>query len=220
MNRFLGWLAAVIVLALWACEKTDDLRDEIGSLSDRLAVLESRIGDVNADIVALHRLMDPSTVVVGVTPTSTGYELALSDGTVCRVTLGEQLGTLVPLLGIDAEGYWTVSFDNGATSERLEAGGGYVSAWPRTDGSPAENASGVTPQLRVDDDGNWLVSLDGSTFELRCRTENLSVLWAATTGRVIVRSSSRWFTIPRAENSISNSFRVSPFRWPCAIPSL
>lgn len=166
MNRFLGWLAAVIVLALWACEKTDDLRDEIGSLSDRLAVLESRIGDVNADIVALHRLMDPSTVVVGVTPTSTGYELALSDGTVCRVTLGEQLGTLVPLLGIDAEGYWTVSFDNGATSERLEAGGGYVSAWPRTDGSPAENASGVTPQLRVDDDGNWLVSLDGSTFEL------------------------------------------------------
>lgn len=164
MNKIFLWIAAAAAVVLQSCEKTDGIRDEIQSLRDRVAALENRVGEVNRDIVALHRLMDESTVIVGVKTTATGYEIELSDGTSLPVILGQTLDALVPVMGIDAEGYWTVSLDNGQTTTRLEVDGKNVSAWPLKDGTPAENAAGVTPQLRVDADGNWLVSADGVNY--------------------------------------------------------
>ena len=164
MNKILLWIAAAAAVVLQSCEKTDGIRDEIESLRDRIAALEARVGDVNRDIVALHRLMDESTVIVGVKTTATGYEIQLSDGTSLPVIQGEKIEALVPLMGIDAEGFWTVSLDNGQTTERLVVGGEFVSAWPRRDGAPEENAEGVTPRLRVDADGNWLVATDGVNY--------------------------------------------------------
>ena len=161
MNKLFLWIAAATALMLQSCENTDGIRDELESLRDRVVALESKVGSVNTAIEALHKLMDESTVIVGVAPNVKGYEIELSDGTRLPVVLGEKIEALVPVMGIDGEGYWTVSLDGGANSKRLEVGGEYVSAWPVAGGEHRPGAEGVTPKLKVSDDGTWLVSLDG-----------------------------------------------------------
>ncbi len=163
MNKLILWIAALAAVALQSCENTDGLRDEIDLLKDRVAALESQIGGVNNSIEALRLLMDKATILVGTTQTDEGYRIELSDGTTLSVLIGEKIQALVPLIGIDAEGYWTVSLDKGAHTVRIEVGGKPISAWPTTGGQPQQGAAGVTPRLRVDADGNWQVSIDGGT---------------------------------------------------------
>ncbi|MEG2061926.1 MAG: DUF4955 domain-containing protein [Alistipes sp.] len=161
MKRIFLWVAAAAVV-LQSCEKTDGIRDEIDSLRDRVAALETKVAGVNGNILALHKLMDESTILVGVTPTDTGYDIALSDGTTLPIMQGEKIEALVPLMTIDKKtGYWMVSLDKGATSKPVLFDGKPISAWPVKGGTPEDSATGVTPQLKVDADGNWLVSIDG-----------------------------------------------------------
>lgn len=61
MNKLFLWIAAASAFVLQSCENTDGIRDEIGSLRDRVIALEAKIGSVNTSIVALHKLMDEST---------------------------------------------------------------------------------------------------------------------------------------------------------------
>ena len=58
MNKLFLWIAAASAFVLQSCENTDGIRDEIGSLRDRVIALEAKIGSVNTSIVALHKLMD------------------------------------------------------------------------------------------------------------------------------------------------------------------
>lgn len=192
MNKLFLWIAAASAFVLQSCENTDGIRDEIGSLRDRVIALEAKIGSVNTSIVALHKLMDESTIIVGIEPNAKGYEIELSDGTRLPVILGEKIEALVPVMGIDAEGYWTVSLDGGATSERLKVGGEYVSAWPVSGGDHKPGAEGVTPQLKVSADGEWLVSLDGGATYMPLLQDGCpSTRWATRSSSVTVRPSSR-----------------------------
>ena len=166
MNKLFLWIAAASAFVLQSCQKTDGIQDEIDSLRDRVAALEAKVGDVNASIVSLHKLMDESLVIVGVEPAENGvgYEVKFSDGTSCPVINAEEIqGAVTPALGIDDEGYWTISLDGGATSTRIESNGEPVSAWPVAGGEHQPDAEGVTPQLRVSADGMWEVSLDGGS---------------------------------------------------------
>lgn len=158
-------IAATLAVVVQSCEKTDDLWDGIDSLRERVAALETQVADVNRNIVALHRLMDASTVIVGVEQTETGYILSLSDGTELPVVLGQQIGANVPILGIDSDGYWIYSVDKGATFQQLKVGGEPVSAYPTLGGKPTPDAEGSTPRLRVDAEGYWEICLDGATWE-------------------------------------------------------
>jgi len=155
MNKLFLWIAAAAVL-LQSCEKTDGLWDEINSLQDRVAALETHVGAINADIVSLHRLLDTETRIVGVTQTGEGYRLELSDGESLEITVGEKIPALVPSIDIDGEGFWTYSLD-GETWTRLTVDGKPVPAWPAAGNDHTENAAGVTPQLSIDADGYWLV---------------------------------------------------------------
>lgn len=163
MNKIFLWVAAAFVL-LQSCEKNDGIRDEIDNLRDRVTALESKVGDVNRNIVALHKLLNESTLIVGVNKTPTGYEIELSDGSKLPIVLGDKIDALVPIMGIDAQGYWTVSLDNGATSTRVMVNGNFVSAWPEHNGDPENEAEGATPKLKIDADGYWLISLDGVNY--------------------------------------------------------
>ena len=68
MNKLFLWIAAASAFVLQSCQKTDGIQDEIDSLRDRVAALEAEVGNVNANIVSLHKLMDESLVIVGVEP--------------------------------------------------------------------------------------------------------------------------------------------------------
>lgn len=165
MNKLFLWIAAISAFALQSCQKTDGIQEEIDSLRDRVAALETKVGDVNASIVAYHQLVTGSKVIVGVKASDKGYEIQMSDGSSYPVIEGEKLDAVVPVLGIDDEGYWTVSVGEGSTPSRIEVGGNPVSARPVIDGEHQTEAVGRTPQLRVSADGTWEVSLDGVNYD-------------------------------------------------------
>lgn len=154
MKKFLLGIFC-LALTVSACQKTDDLWEEVGSLKMRVAQLESEVGKINSSISALYALVQESTLVVGCRQTDTGYVLELSDGTSVSVLLGDRVEALVPILGVDAEGLWIYSLDNGETFQPLLDGKGEpVSARPASD-------DGTSPRLRVDAEGYWEVSYDG-----------------------------------------------------------
>lgn len=165
MNKLFLWIAALSAFALQSCQKDDGIREEIDSLRDRVAALETKVGDVNASIVAYHQLVTGTKVLVGVQANDKGYVIQMSDGSSYPVIEGEKLDAVVPVLGIDDEGYWTVSVGEGSTPSRIEVDGNPVSARPVVDGEHQTEAVGRTPQLRVSADGTWEVSLDGVTYE-------------------------------------------------------
>ena len=97
MNKLFLWIAAASAIVLQSCEKTDGIQDEIDSLRDRVAALESKVGQVNSGIEALRLLMDESTVIVGVTfdETKKEYVIEFSDksgtSTSCSVLSAEKI---------------------------------------------------------------------------------------------------------------------------------
>lgn len=144
-----------MALTLSGCQETDDLWEEVGSLKMRVAALESEVGKINSSISAIHALVQESALVVGCRQTDTGYVLELSDGTSVSVLLGDRIEALVPILGVDADGLWIYSIDDGETFLPLLDGNG--------DRIPAcsDSGDGVTPRLRVDAEGYWEISYDG-----------------------------------------------------------
>ena len=88
----------------------------------------------------------------------------MADGQKLRVT-GE---SVTPVIAVDAEGYWTISFDGGATSERiLDADGNPVSALAQ------EGAGGGSLFVSVTEDGNnvYFELRDGSIITVPLRSD-------------------------------------------------
>lgn len=163
MNKLFLWIAAASAFVLQSCQKTDGIQDEIDSLRDRVAALEAKIGEMNTSIVALHKLMDETTVIVGVerAENGDGYVIKFSDGESYPVINAKLIqGAVTPVMGIDDKGYWTISLGDGDTPTQIKSSDGEpVSAWPVAGGEHQENAVGVTPQLQVSTDGTWQVNL-------------------------------------------------------------
>ena len=109
--RFL--LPAVAVLATVACQQSDidDLERDIDDLRSRLTALETQVDVLNDNVEALQKLLNGATVN-SVEEKNCVYTITLSNGEVLTLTQGSEGGYYTPTIGVDAEGYWTVSFDN------------------------------------------------------------------------------------------------------------
>lgn len=155
MKKILLLTAIMATFIMQSCLKTDELWGGINDLKDKIAQLESGVSALNDNTQALYELKKKDVVVLGVTKTTTGYTLELSDGKKISVVLGQELPTLVPTIGIDKDGYWIYSLD-GEEYKQLLVDGKPVEAYPSYDGEQ----TGYAPLLKVDKDGYWLVSYD------------------------------------------------------------
>ena len=134
--------------AIVSCSDTSDLETRLENLEGRIASLEETVGEVNDNAIAIRRLYQENTLIVGMTELEHGYELELSDGTTIRITDGASAPGIVPVIGLDAEGNWVMSLDGGETFTSIK---GATNAFTQT---------GQTPQVKVDAEGFWLVSID------------------------------------------------------------
>lgn len=153
MKRF--WYAFMLLaICLTSCDKTDDLWDEVNDLKKRVTSLETQIKDLNWNIEAIRELCKEGATITSVELKDGTYTIKLSDGQTLKLVEKNDANALFPMVGVDAEGYWTVSYDNGKTySQILDASNKPVKA-------TGEN--GVTPKFRVDaNTGYWEVSYDG-----------------------------------------------------------
>ena len=157
MKRTAYLLTLLITAALTAVsclEKHDNIEDKLKDLDQRISKLEEAAGIANNNSIAIHALLKKETIIVGFKELEHSYELELSDGKKITVTDGVNAPAIVPIIGIDSNGDWIMSIDNGETFTPIQ---GAANALSQT---------GQTPQIKVDDEGFWLVSIDGGkSFE-------------------------------------------------------
>lgn len=158
-------LAAAVAgsTAILACTNLEEFEQRLDSLESRIQALETQIPALNENIAAISALVGDGVVINSITETEDGYTIKTSDGRTFSITNGAVGNT--PLLRINDEGNWEVSYDGGKTYEEI-----------LVNGSPA-GASGTAPQFQVSQDGYWQVSYDGGkTWQ--------DVYYAGTTDKV------------------------------------
>lgn len=142
-------LACAAAVALVSCVDKEELDGRLDKLDDRITALELSVTAANNNAIALSALLKESTLIVGLSEVEDGYTLELSDGTVVNVTYGDKLPGVTPIIGIDADGRWVMSIDNGETFSVIP---GCATAFP---------AQAATPQIKIDAEGYWCCSIDG-----------------------------------------------------------
>ena len=158
--RLLACTAVVVTLA--SCFTEKDM-DRLESLEDRVEVLMQSATAANDNAIALSALLQESTLIVGLNKTDEGYTLDLSDGTSVNVIFGQKLPALTPIIGVDSEGRWIMSLDNGETFSVIP---GCDSAFPPK----------ATPQVKVDAEDYWCYSIDaGQTWTRMLNAEGKPV---------------------------------------------
>lgn len=167
MKRIYALALAVCLLQFGCQSGIDDIRADAERLAQQLTALEADVATLNEQIGNVYALMSESTVIVGYTPTSTGYLLELSDGTTLRIDKGQEIDHQQPIYGVDADGNWIVSLDGGTTFTPVtDSNGSTVSARPQDGAEGNVGTAGTTPMLKIDSKGYWMVSLDaGKTYE-------------------------------------------------------
>ena len=157
-----------------SCTDLSGIEERIDSLDSRVTALENQISSFNESLTAINGLIKDGTVITDITETENGYTITTSGGETYTITNGTAGNT--PLVRIDEDGNWEVSYDNGEKYTDIMAGD-----------VPA-SAQGIAPQFQVSADGYWQVSTDGGkTFS--------DVHYAGTEDKVpaVGESGTSWF---------------------------
>lgn len=154
VKRICKAAAAFLTAATVSCVSTDHLVSEMDSLEQRITALESAVSAINSNALAISALLDEGIAILSIKSVEDGYTIELSDGRIIKVTEGLKSKGTVPVIGIDADGNWIVSYDDGKTFEKIQS-----------EASPTPE-DGLTPQIRVSEEGYWEYSFDqGKTWQ-------------------------------------------------------
>lgn len=157
-------------LSIASCVDKDAFDSRLDSLEDRIKSLETVVSAANDNAIAASILLRDNTLIVGVTETENGYVLEMEDGLTVNVIYGLDAEGIVPLIGVDENGRWIMSFDGGVTFSVIP---GCANAFQQ----PA-----ATPQVMIDEKGFWCVSKDeGKTWTQILGTDGKPV--SATDGK-------------------------------------
>ena len=142
------------VSTMVSCVDTSDLETKLEDIEGRISKLEAAAAQVNGYALTVRKFVNEHILIIDFEKLEHGYRLDLSDGTTVTITDGLNAPGIVPIVGIDSEGNWLMSIDNGETFTPVKGA------------TNAFSATGQTPQIKIDEQGFWLVSLDGGkTFE-------------------------------------------------------
>ena len=176
-------------VAAWSCsDEYDDapLKNELGSLADRIAAAQAALNQLNGDLksyAALIETMQGVRYITSVSQTDGSVTITYNDGTSTTLTPGTKgdkgdkgdtgdVGAMgqveMPLMKIDSEtGHWLISYDQGKTWAEIldEAGNPLVGVGTAgaPGGSGEAGAAGTAPVLGINDQGFWTIDLqDGN----------------------------------------------------------
>ena len=151
-TAYLWTLLIALGLGTVSCLNKEDM-NRLNSLEERISKLEEAAGQVNSNTIAVGTLLKESVIVVGFKQLEHSYELELSDGTKLTITDGVNAPGIVPIIGVDNDGNWIMSIDNGKTFTSVAGS------------ANAGSMTGQTPLIKIDSEGFWMVSTDnGKTY--------------------------------------------------------
>lgn len=150
---------AVMLLIVCACKGENPEGDREDSAEDS-PVADNVLTQMNRDIADMQQIAEGEVKVLAYTRESSGrFLIELDNGHVLTVYAEDELeeNASVPLVGIDADGYWVYKLD-GETENLKVANGQRASALSST-------GKGVfTPQFRIGSKRFWEVTYDGSQW--------------------------------------------------------
>lgn len=149
-----------------SCNNVDDLKEDISDLEKRVTSLETQIKDLNSNIEAIQALAKKGATITTINydQEKGTYSIEMSDGKKLNLVENKSTTALFPIMGVDADGNWQVSYDNGNTFTTIVLNGQPVSA-------VAED--GFTPQFRVNDAGYWEVNYGDGFVAVKDTNDNL-----------------------------------------------
>ena len=100
LKSFLSLILMAAGLTL-SCTKAEDLEKRLDSLEDKVAQLETAVGQINANTIAISKFTKENILIVRYTKNEHSYELELSDGTAITVTDGINAPCIVPIVSVD-----------------------------------------------------------------------------------------------------------------------
>lgn len=105
-------LLSVLSLIMYSCSYGDDIRN-----------LQNRVDTLESAVAALEKAYSDGKIITDVKARGDeGFDITFSDHSTIFVSNG--IAGVTPLLRIDTEGFWTVSYDNGKNYSRLEDASG------------------------------------------------------------------------------------------------
>lgn len=158
MKKFYFIVPMILALMLQSCT-SDKLEQQVSSLEERIAALESVYGEINDNATALNALYRENLLIIKYEERTengkvVGYDLRLSDGSTLHITYGKEMEGLAPIVGVNDMGQWAFSVDGGETFTEIK---GAASPWSK---------DGKSPVVSVDKYGFWQISLDsGKTWQ-------------------------------------------------------
>lgn len=124
--KFFGIVALISVAAFTVQSCAKDFSEDIDDIKAQLAAAQ-------ASITSLQGAINGGKLVKTVTPVTNGYTITFSDNSTITILNGAtgpagtpgQTGPagFTPIIGIDAQGYWTVVASQGAAATRILVGG-------------------------------------------------------------------------------------------------
>lgn len=140
-------LFAFMTLAFTGC-KTDDLKDDLNDLKDRVALLEQQVKILNDNVQTIAYILNPENLAISdvkYNDDGTQFTITLSNGDELTLTVGKP-GEIneTPTIKVTEDGYWEI---NGVKSQYKAVG------------ENGANGDGI-PQFKVEG-GAWQVSFDG-----------------------------------------------------------
>ncbi len=200
LKKFFLFLAAASMIVACSDEfddsalrgELDDLDGKVENLEQQIAQLQQAAASINAELATISAIAN-GVAISKVEPVEGGFKITFSDGKSYTITngakgdkgdkgdKGEQGATPTnPIMRIDSEGYWQVSYDGGTTWEYPN--GEKISALGAKGEQGAQGAAGATPQIGVDAEGYWTVSYDGGTTFSRLKDANGNDVKAVVSG--------------------------------------
>lgn len=139
-----------VILGVISCN-TDDLKNDIDSLKDRVTNLEAQVLLLNENLNSLRVLVEGNKTIQSYVynEETDKYTVKLSDGSEIVLTQGTKGEATTPSISISEDGYWVINGEKQDTK--------------------AEGTDAATPKFRINSEGYWQVDLDGEdgpgTFE-------------------------------------------------------
>ena len=131
------FLSMGLLTVLFSCQRFDEI-------NLRLETLESKVSTLEEITETLHTFYTEGKVINHITPIEGGYQISFSDGHQLTIYDG-----VTPLLLIDQDGYWSISYDGGATYNRMKDSNGVP--------IPATGNNGISIKATTDEKGNYVL---------------------------------------------------------------